>query len=127
MEWLDRLVHDFQRSSTWLEFVLLLGAVALAYGLSRIAGRDQPSESVWFGRRTIDGLMFPVLALALVALCRLAVSYYQPVFLLRVAAPVLTACRRHRPRTATCAVRVSHVPSEDVAGLAPAESGWHNQ
>lgn len=70
---------------------MLLGAVALAYGLSRIAGRDQPSESVWFGRRTIDGLMFPVLALALVALCRLAVSYYQPVFLLRVAVPVLTS------------------------------------
>ena len=49
MEWLDRLAHDFQRSSAWLEFVLLLGAVALAYGLSRIAGRNQPPTSVWCG------------------------------------------------------------------------------
>jgi small-conductance mechanosensitive channel len=91
MEWLDRLAHDFQRSSTWLELALLVGAVAVAYALSRVAGRGQPPDSVWFGRRTLDGLLFPMLALALVYACRLAVAHYQPVFLLRVAVPVLTS------------------------------------
>ena len=91
MEWLDRLAHDFQRSSTWLELALLVGAVTVAYALSRVAGRGQPPDSVWFGRRTLDGLLFPMLALALVYACRLAVAHYQPVFLLRVAVPVLTS------------------------------------
>ena len=91
MEWLDRLAQDFHLSSTWLELALLAGSIAIAFIASRVAGRGQPPDSVWFGRRTIDGLMFPMLALALAYACKLAVAHYQPVFLLRLAVPVLTA------------------------------------
>ena len=91
MEIFDKLSRDFSNSSTWLEIAVLAACIALAYLLCRTVGRQQPADSVWFGRRTIDGLMFPLLSLALVAGARVAVELYQPVFLLRVAVPVLTS------------------------------------
>ena len=91
MGWLEQLGNDFQRSSAGLELALLACAVAIAFAVSRVAGRGKPPDSVWFGRRTVDGLMFPMLALALVYACWLVVGRQQPVFLLRVAVPVLTS------------------------------------
>ncbi|MDA8457264.1 mechanosensitive ion channel [Acidovorax sp. GBBC 3334] len=91
MESFDTLIRDFSQSSTWLEAAVLALCLALAYGASRILGRQQPPDSVWFGRRTVDGLMFPLLALALVYAGRVAVELVQPVFLLRVAVPVLSS------------------------------------
>jgi len=91
MELFDKLLRDFNNSSTWLELAVLALCLAAAYFVSRAVGRQQPPESVWFGRRTVDGLMFPLLALALVYAAKVGVAYYQPVFLLRVAVPVLTS------------------------------------
>ena len=91
MEWWERLAADFRLSSLWLELAVLAGSVALAYGLSRRAGRGQPPESVWFGRRIVDGLMFPAVVLALVYAARVVVEHYQAVFLLRLAVPVFTS------------------------------------
>ncbi len=91
MELFDKLLRDFNNSSTWLELGVLALCLAAAYFVSRAVGRQQPPESVWFGRRTVDGLMFPLLALALVYAAKVGVAYYQPVFLLRVAVPVLTS------------------------------------
>ena len=91
MEWWERLAADFRLSSLWLELAVLAGSVALAYGLSRRAGRGQPPESVWFGRRIVDGLMFPAVVLALVYAARVVMEHYQAVFLLRLAVPVFTS------------------------------------
>ncbi|GKT01957.1 mechanosensitive ion channel [Acidovorax sp. SUPP3434] len=91
MEIFDTLSRDFNNSSTWLEIAVLAACIALAYLASRAVGRQQPADSVWFGRRTVDGLMFPLLSLALVYAARVGVEHYQPVFLLRVAVPVLTS------------------------------------
>ncbi|RYF06113.1 MAG: mechanosensitive ion channel [Comamonadaceae bacterium] len=91
MEIFDKLLRDFNNSSTWLELAVLAVCIAGAYFASRAAGRQQPPDSVWFGRRTVDGLMFPLLALALVYAAKVAVAYYQTVFLLRVAVPILTS------------------------------------
>ncbi len=63
-ELFDRLLRDFNHSSTWLELAVLAACLAVAFGVSRAVGRNQPPDSVWFGRRTFDGLMFPLLALA---------------------------------------------------------------
>ncbi|RYF59889.1 MAG: mechanosensitive ion channel, partial [Comamonadaceae bacterium] len=91
MELLNGLLRDFNNASTWLELAVLAVCVAAAFLISRTVGRQQPPDSVWFGRRTFDGLMFPLLALALVYAARVGVGHYQPVFLLRVAVPVLTS------------------------------------
>lgn len=90
-ELFDRLLRDFNHSSTWLELAVLAACLAVAFGVSRAVGRNQPPDSVWFGRRTFDGLMFPLLALALVYAGRAGVEHYQPVFVLRVAVPVLSS------------------------------------
>ncbi|MFT4242265.1 MAG: mechanosensitive ion channel [Acidovorax sp.] len=91
MEILDALLRDLDKSSVLLELGMLAACIALAFGITRQIGRNQPPDSVWIGRRTIDGLLFPLLALALVYAARVAVAHYHPVFLLRVAVPVLVS------------------------------------
>ena len=91
MEIFAKLLHDFNRSSTWTELALLLACLALAYLASRAAGRSQPPHSIWFGRRTVDGLMFPLVALVLVVAARTVMVQFQPVFLLRLAVPLLVS------------------------------------
>ncbi|MFN4116683.1 MAG: mechanosensitive ion channel family protein [Inhella sp.] len=76
-----------------IEAGLLLTALALAYGLVRLlrpAGAD--SNSVWFGRVGVDGVLFPVLALGLSWLALRLLPQFGPVpapALLRLALPVL--------------------------------------
>ena len=91
VDFFDTLLHDLDLSSVWLELGVLAACIVLALVASRLIGRNQPPESVWIGRRTIDGLLFPLLALVLVYGARLAVAQYQPVFVLRVAVPVLVS------------------------------------
>ncbi|MBF5006442.1 mechanosensitive ion channel family protein [Diaphorobacter caeni] len=94
MEWFDRLLQEFRGSQTWLEVVVLLGCLALAYVISMLWGRrrgpDAP-ESIWFGRKPTMGVLFPLVALVLVYASRLVFEHFQPVFLLRVAVPILTS------------------------------------
>lgn len=91
MEVLDTLLRDLDRSSVWLELGVLAACLALAFGISRQIGRNQPADSVWIGRHTVDGLLFPLLALVLVYGAQAAVASYQPVFVLRIAVPVLVS------------------------------------
>ncbi len=60
----------------------------LAWAVCRWFGRDQPKDSIWFGERTFDGLLFPLLALLLTDLARRAVLEFQPVLVLRMAVSV---------------------------------------
>lgn len=71
--------------SLWIELAALAGCVGAAWALSLWFGRDKPKDSIWFGERTFDGLLFPVLALALTDLARRFVLDYQPVLVLRIA------------------------------------------
>ncbi|MGJ7497641.1 mechanosensitive ion channel family protein [Variovorax sp. RT4R15] len=71
-----------------VELAALIACVGLAWALCRWFGRDQPRDSIWFGQRTIDGLLFPLLALLLTDLARRAVLGFQPVLVLRIAVPV---------------------------------------
>ncbi|RYF72608.1 MAG: mechanosensitive ion channel [Comamonadaceae bacterium] len=86
-EFLQRLGQvEFRTLS--VEIAVLLGCVALAWALCRWFGRDQPKDSIWFGERLFDGLLFPLLALLLTDLARRAVLGFQPVLVLRIAVPV---------------------------------------
>lgn len=80
-----------QARSLWVELAALVACVALAWGVTRWFGRDQPKDSIWFGERTFDGLLFPLLALVATDLARRAVLNYQVVVVLRIAVSVFVA------------------------------------
>ena len=68
MDVLNQLIADFHRASTGLELAVLAGCLGLAFLASYLVGRGHAAHSVWFGRNTVDGVLFPVLALWLVNL-----------------------------------------------------------
>jgi small-conductance mechanosensitive channel len=86
-DFLDRL-RSVQAGTLWVELAVLLGCVGLAWGLTRWFGRDQPRDSIWFGARTFDGLLFPLLSLILIDLARRVLLDYQVVVVLRIAVSV---------------------------------------
>ena len=91
MEIIDKLLTDFNHSSVWLELAALVACIALALFAARLVGRKQTADSVWIGRNTIDGLLFPLIALVLTFVARLVVELYHPVFVLRIAVPMLVS------------------------------------
>jgi small-conductance mechanosensitive channel len=82
------LVTNLGGSSMWLELLVLSVCLALAYGLARWLGRGHTGDSVWLGRRTLDGLLFPVLALVFVYAARYGLAQYQAVVVLKLALPI---------------------------------------
>jgi small-conductance mechanosensitive channel len=74
--------------SLGIEFAVLVCCVAVAWAFSRWFGRDQPKDSIWFGEHTFDGLLFPLLALALTDLARRVTLEYQQVLVLRIGVSV---------------------------------------
>ncbi|VTY35828.1 Mechanosensitive channel MscK [Xylophilus ampelinus] len=93
MDWNGFLLRlqQIDARSFWIEIAVLVACVAAAWGVSRWFGRDQPRDSVWFGERTFDGLLFPLLALVLTDLARRGVLSFQPVLVLRIAVSVFVA------------------------------------
>jgi small-conductance mechanosensitive channel len=98
MNQITALLKDIARPDAWIEIAALLACLVLAYGLihwqrpARLLGSSAlDKESVWFGRRTLDGVLFPLLALVLVYATKL-MWFNDPVYaLLRLAAPILLA------------------------------------
>lgn len=80
-----------QAQSVWIELAALAICVGLAWGVSRWFGRDQPKDSIWFGARVFDGLMFPLLALVFTDLARRWALEYQVVVVLRIAVSVFVS------------------------------------
>lgn len=95
MEIFDKLIDDFNNSSAWLEFSVLLAALLLAYVCVRYLGnrlRDQGKSSpVWFGHHPLNGAMYPLLALAFAYLGQVIVMRFMPVFWLRLAVSLLVS------------------------------------
>lgn len=89
MRTLDQLIADLSRPGVAWEAIVLLACVASAYGICWLSGRRQPPDSVWFGRRLVDGVLFPLIALALTYSARVGFGSFQKVPLLRLAVPVL--------------------------------------
>jgi len=85
---LQDLLHDLASTGVWVELLVLAACIVLAYGVARWVGRGQPNDSVWFGRRIVDGLLFPVLALTFIYAVRYGLASYQSVAVLKVALPI---------------------------------------
>lgn len=86
----ERLIDDFQRSSSWTEFGLIALCLVLAFFITRgLRSQYGSVHSVWLGPTTLGGAMFPLLCLILVATAQAVLSNFQPVFWLRVATSIL--------------------------------------
>ncbi|GAC1603162.1 MAG: mechanosensitive ion channel [Ramlibacter sp.] len=86
---LGLFIRELDRGTNPWDAGSLVAALTVAYGICWLAGRRRPADSVWFGRRLVDGVLFPLLALALTYTARLAVGGFHPAPLLRIAVPVL--------------------------------------
>ena len=104
-EWFAALLHP----SALAELAVLVACVLLAWLLVRLVGRvgrDAPaalvdidadnavlsvpqSPSVWFGRRTVDGVLFPFVLLLLAYLSKLFLVTILPLVVFKLALPVL--------------------------------------
>lgn len=88
---LDKLLRELSQPGVALELAVLAGCLAMAFAICWAVGRKQPKDSIWFGRAVFDGVLFPLLALALTWIARRIVDDYQVVPVLRIAVPVLVS------------------------------------
>ena len=88
---LQEIFLDFQNSSMPMELTVLAASVALAWMCARALGRGDTRDSILFGRRVLDGLLFPLLALVFTLACKTILVKFQSVALLKLAVPVLLA------------------------------------
>lgn len=86
---IDKLIRALGHGALGLEIAELLACLLAAFGIAWLIGRRYTSESVWFGRGIIDGLLFPLLALGFTYSASVALGKVQAVPLLRIAVPVL--------------------------------------
>ena len=88
---LGRFIHDLDQGTTLWDAGTLLACLLVAYGICWLTGRKRPADSVLYGRALVDGVLFPLLALALTYSARLVVGEYHSAPLLRIAVPVLVS------------------------------------
>ena len=96
MDIFDKLINDFQSSSAWLEFSVLVACLLLAYAVmrglhARYGHLDDGKPSVWIGRHPLNGALFPLLALVLVFTGQEILARFSTVFWLRVAVSLLVS------------------------------------
>ena len=88
---LQEIFLDFQNSSMPMELTVLAASLALAWMCAWALGRGGTRDSILFGRRVVDGLLFPLLALVFTLACKTILVKFQSVALLKLAVPVLLA------------------------------------
>ena len=87
---LKELVVEFSRPGIVAEIAILVGCLLAAWIVVRlIRGRSRPVGSVWFGNRIVDGVLFPVLALAFAYAARIALAGVVKPAVFKVAIPIL--------------------------------------
>ncbi len=99
-ELLAALIHP----TALLELAVLLGCLGLAWLATAWLRPRTDEDGLWFGRRGYDGVLFPLLALALALLARLLLRGHLPVAVFKLAVPVLVSLALIR-----VSVRVLHV------------------
>lgn len=91
MNELRNLLEGLSRPTVMWEAAVLVASLMLAFVACRLLGRGHGRESVWFGRGIVDGLLFPLAALALIYAGSHVLARTQAVALLKIAIPVLVS------------------------------------
>ena len=87
---LNDLLGSLAQPGALTELVVLAGCLVLAWAVVRlIRGPTVPEASIIFGRRIVDGVLFPVLALALAFAARLALVGTVKAAVFKLAVPIL--------------------------------------
>jgi len=88
----------FTQPTVLIELAVLLGCAAVAWALVvavqrafRRGSSHLQEASIWFGRKSIDGVLFPLILLCLAYTARDVLDNYVPVALFGIAIPVLVA------------------------------------
>ncbi|HEY6133784.1 MAG TPA: mechanosensitive ion channel domain-containing protein [Rubrivivax sp.] len=83
-------LHALLSLEALVELAVLAGCLLLAWAVVRAARpAATPSDSIWFGHRNIDGVLFPALALLAALLARWALKAWLPIALFHLAVPIL--------------------------------------
>ncbi len=86
----NELLASLTQASALTELAVLVGCLFVAWGAVRLLrGRELPEGSIWFGKRIVDGVFFPVLALALAFGAKLALAGAIKPAVFKVAIPIL--------------------------------------
>lgn len=87
---LGSLAGALLRPSARIEAAVLLACLGTAWLVVRwLRGPQARPASIWFGRGVVDGVLFPVLALAATYTARRLLEGSLPIALLRLAVPIL--------------------------------------
>jgi small-conductance mechanosensitive channel len=77
--------------ATLIELAVIAGCLGLSALVVRLARGPQARPGIWFGRRIVDGVLFPALALGAVLVARWALHGTAGQGAFRIAVPVLTS------------------------------------
>ncbi|MDP3310976.1 MAG: mechanosensitive ion channel protein, partial [Polaromonas sp.] len=91
---LDEWFAALARPTALTELAVLIGCAALAWLLVRVTSRTHrvaDGNSILFGRRVVDGVLFPLLLLAFAYAAQTLLARLFPVAVFKVAIPVLLA------------------------------------
>jgi small-conductance mechanosensitive channel len=86
----DAWIGALTRPTVLIELAVIAGCLTVAWAVVRLGrGAMAHPNSVWFGQRVIDGVLFPALGLALVLAARYALAQRFEVGVLHLAVPIL--------------------------------------
>ena len=89
-EELNDLLVSLLAPTALTELAVLAGCLLLSFVIVRLwRGAQAHAGSIWFGRRIVDGVLFPVLALALAYAARLALASSVKLAVFKLAVPIL--------------------------------------
>lgn len=92
---LKELLLGLTRPEALVELAVLAACLVLAgllvLALRRTLGPEHSEGSIWFGRRIVDGVLFPVLALALAYAAKLLVAGSVKATVFKLAVPILVS------------------------------------
>ncbi len=87
---LTDLLRELFQPGSLAEFGILLACLAAAWGVVWVLRGRHPKEgSIWFGRRIVDGVLFPVCALALAFVARVMLAGTLRPAVFKLALPIL--------------------------------------
>ena len=87
---LGQLVAGLLKPSALIELAVIFGCLLAGWGVLRLwRGPARDEDSVWFGRRIVDGVLFPLLSLLLALLARWLLAEQVPIAIYKLAVPIL--------------------------------------
>lgn len=87
---LGPFLSDLFSRNALVELGVLAACLLAAWVLVRVLqGPEPPRPSIWFGRRIVDGVLFPVVALLLALLARWGLALVLPLTVFKLVVPVL--------------------------------------